>query len=146
MLEIEYKDSYNKDYTITKEIPLSLYSQDDLVKYGYEKKQNNQVTMIIGLIIFALVVIFWLFQFIDYYKTKMPKYKKLLWFIIFLTGIGALFWLFFGRLTQTLPDIPELPKADQFVAEQDFGLSRWIGHSLAAADNGQHIYVQAPDF
>jgi len=97
-VELKYKDNFNKDYMINKEIPFEIFSKDELIKYGFETPENKS-NLIVGAVIGVIVMIYWLFMFIDLLKRKMPKYKKMLWVIIMVIGlpIGAVIYQFFGK-------------------------------------------------
>jgi hypothetical protein len=97
-IELNYKDSFNEDYTVFKEIPLKIYSKEDLIKYGYEVPEQKNTTVLF-VVIGVILMIYWLFMFIDLAKRKMVLYKKILWMAILVIGLplGALLYQFFGK-------------------------------------------------
>ncbi len=97
-VEINYKDEFNKDYTISKELPLKKYTPEELMKYGLmptQKSSSGVVFIAVGIIL----MIYWVFMLVDLVKKKMPRYKKILWLVIFIVGLplGALIYQFFGK-------------------------------------------------
>jgi LPXTG-motif cell wall-anchored protein len=66
-LQVEYKDSNNKDYTEQIKIPLKLYSSAEAKKYGV-----NQGSSKVGILIILLIVGIGLF----FYIRKRRKRNK----------------------------------------------------------------------
>lgn len=97
-VEIKYKDSFNKDYTVSKNIPLTVFSHEELIKYGYVTPENKS-KLFFSLAIGVILMVYWLFMLIDLLKRKMVMYKKLLWLLILIIGLplGAIIYQFFGK-------------------------------------------------
>jgi hypothetical protein len=95
---LRFKDGFNKNKQDIRDIPLKIYSSSDAKRLGLVAPANIG-NVLFSLIIFVITSVFWLFMLMDLRKTKMVKYKKLLWFILVIGThvIGALIYFFLGR-------------------------------------------------
>lgn len=96
-VRLTYKDSLNKEIVSDEIVQLPLYSSSQAKKLGLVDDDRNFVFLYftIGLQIIALV--FGVFMLVDCWRNTLAKYKKILWTIIILTGIGAVLYYFIAR-------------------------------------------------
>src|SRR3989338_8873883 len=57
-IQIEYRDSNNKLYKKSYELPITLYTQEEAYKLGLDKKTNPFTYIIIAIVIIVLIFIF----------------------------------------------------------------------------------------
>ena len=96
-VKLTYKDSRNKEITTEETVKLPIYSSRDAEKFGLVKTNRNILSayLMTGMLIISIVFV--LFMLVDCLKNPLVNYKKLLWTIVILTGIGAIFYYFIAR-------------------------------------------------
>src|SRR3989338_3873813 len=92
-----YKDALNMETVKEEVVGLRLYSKSDAKRFGLVSSQQNMLFVFVKLGIQIVVAAFVIFMLIDCWKNKLPKYKKVLWMAVVVTGIGAVLYYFLAR-------------------------------------------------
>ena len=97
-VELEYKDSYNQDYSSSDTLILNLYSNREAKRLGLVAT-GSAFRSFISFVVFVITTVFWLFMLMDLWKNKMKRYQKWLWLaLVVLTHVvGAVIYYFLGR-------------------------------------------------
>ncbi|MBI2663887.1 hypothetical protein HYX10_00915 [Candidatus Woesearchaeota archaeon] len=96
-VKLTHKDSLNREIVNTEVVQLPIYSGRDAARFGLAAKQRNYLVVFAMLGVQVIAAVFVLFMLIDCQKNSMPKYKKTLWTVVILTGIGAVLYYFLAR-------------------------------------------------
>lgn len=96
-VKVKYKDSYNKAFEEPHEIEVELYDKKQLMKYGLETPAG--AGMIFNIMLLVIVTVFWVSMIMNLAKNKMPKGKKVLWWILVIATyvIGAILYYLMAR-------------------------------------------------
>ncbi len=96
-VKIRYKDDYGKYFEQTEEINVELYNKQQLTKYGLETPAG--AGMIINVMLLIIVTVFWVSMIMNLAKNKMPKGKKILWWVLVIATyvIGAVLYYLMAR-------------------------------------------------
>ncbi len=94
---IAYRDNLNSLISSDESLTLRIYPAAEARKLGLVTTQQNFLFMYMGLGVQLIILVFLLFMLIDCWKNTMPTYKKVLWTVLILTGIGAVLYYFIAR-------------------------------------------------
>jgi len=96
-VKLTYKDDYGKLFEEEHSVKVTLYDKRDAMKYGLEMKQG--AGSIFNYMLLLLVTIFWVAMIMNLAKNKMPKGKKILWWIILIGTyvIGGILYYLMAR-------------------------------------------------
>ncbi len=96
-IKLTYKDDYGKLFEEEHEIEVMLYGKKDAMKYGLEAPTGT--SMITNTILLIIVTVFWVSMIMNLAKNKMPKSKKILWWILVIGTyvIGAVLYYLMAR-------------------------------------------------
>ena len=98
-VRLTYKDSFNKEMTAEETVVLPLYSGAEAAELGLNSGAGGRglagsYATAVLIVIFA---IFTIFMLVDCWKNPIARYRKSLWIVIILTGIGAALYYFIAR-------------------------------------------------
>ncbi|MAG15499.1 hypothetical protein CMO88_00390 [Candidatus Woesearchaeota archaeon] len=96
-VRLTYKDSLNKEIVKNSVVKLPLYSTSDAKKFGLLDGSKSLAYVLITIAVYIILVVFIAFMLIDCWKNSLPKYKKVLWTLMIITGIGAVLYYFIAR-------------------------------------------------
>ncbi len=96
-VRLSYRDNLNKEIVRNGVVKLQLYSKSDAKKFGLVKSSSNFAFAYLGVGMQIIFVVFLISMLIDCWKNHLPKYRKVLWTVIILTGIGAVLYYFLAR-------------------------------------------------
>ncbi len=96
-VRLSYMDNLNREIARTDVVKLRLYSKADANRFGLVKSSSNFAFAYFGVGIQVIVVVFLISMIIDCWKNHLPRYKKVMWAVIILTGIGAVLYYFLAR-------------------------------------------------
>ena len=85
-LRVTYKDSLNTEIVENKVVRMPLYDKGEAIKLGLITNPRNLASMFITFGIQIIVLVFAVFMLVDCWKNGLPKYKKVLWTILIITG------------------------------------------------------------
>jgi hypothetical protein len=96
-IKVKYKDNYGKYFEKTEEIDVELYNKRQLMKYGIEAPPGAGA--IFNIMLLIIVSVFWVSMIMNLRKNKMPKGKKILWWIILIGTyvIGGILYYLMAR-------------------------------------------------
>ncbi len=96
-VRLSYKDNLNREISKTKDVKLPVYSRSDAKKFGLLKSSGSFAMSYLNFGIQLIVGVFLVLMLVDCWKNHLPKYKKVLWTAMILTGIGAVLYYFLAR-------------------------------------------------
>lgn len=96
-VRLSYKDNLNRDIAKNEAVKLPIYSKSDAKKFGLVKGSANFAAAYFGAGIQIIIAVFLISMLVDCWKNRLPKYKKVLWTVMVLTGIGAVLYYFLAR-------------------------------------------------
>ncbi len=94
---LSYMDNLNREIARNGVVKLKIYSKSDAKKFGLVKSSSNFAFAYFGVGMQIIVVVFLISMVIDCWKNHLPKYRKMLWTIVILTGIGSVLYYFLAR-------------------------------------------------
>jgi hypothetical protein len=94
---VKYRDDYGKLIEQEHVIEVQLYSKHELLRYGLETPEG--IGSFINYMILLIVTVFWVSMIFNLKNNKMPKTKKILWWIILIGTyvIGAVLYYLMAR-------------------------------------------------
>ncbi len=94
---LTYKDDYGKYFEEEHEIDVALYDKKDAIKYGLETPAGT--SMIVNGILLIIITVFWVSMIMNLTKNKMPKGKKILWWVLVIGTyvVGAVLYYLMAR-------------------------------------------------
>ena len=94
---LTYKDDYGKLFEEEHEIDVALYDKKNAIKYGLETPAGTN--MIVNGILLIIITVFWVSMIMNLSKNKMPKGKKILWWVLMIGTyvIGAVLYYLMAR-------------------------------------------------
>jgi len=98
-ISLSYRDNFNKGFEEFTTLDLSLFSKEEVSRYQL-KEVPSKVGSIVGALVLILILVFIAFMILDWQHNRMPRYKKILWLITIITGIGAVLYYFMARRTK----------------------------------------------
>jgi len=96
-VRLTYKDSLNQEIIRNGQVALPLYSISDAKRFGLVAGGPGLMTTVLTFGVQILFLIFIIFMLIDCWKNNFPTYKKILWTVVILTGIGTVLYYFIAR-------------------------------------------------
>jgi len=96
-VRLTYKDGLNREIIKDKAVMLPLFSKSDALSFGLVTSSGNLSLTLLTFGIQIISLVFIIFMLIDCWKNNLPKYKKVLWTVLILTGIGAVLYYFLAR-------------------------------------------------
>ncbi len=97
-VQISYKDNLNREIVKTQDVKLPIYSKSDAVRFGLVAANSSNMVVAYFMIGLQLIVFaFLIFMLVDCWKNHLPKYKKVLWMLLIITGPGAVLYYFLAR-------------------------------------------------
>ncbi len=94
---LSYSDNLNREIVRNEVVKLQLYSKSDAKRFGLIKKSSNFALTYLSVGIQIITVVFLISMLIDCWKNSLPKYRKALWTVVILTGVGAVLYYFLAR-------------------------------------------------
>ncbi len=96
-VRLSYMDNLNREIVRNEVVKLPIYSSSDAKKFGLVKSSSNFAVTYFSMGIQVIVIVFLILMLVDCWKNHIPKYKKMLWIVMILTGIGAVLYYFLAR-------------------------------------------------
>ena len=96
-VRLTYKDSLNREIVVNEAVKLPIYSSSDAKRFGLTGGNGNFAFFFLQAGFVVILLAFVLFMLIDSSKNDLPQYKKVIWMVVILTGIGAVLYYFIAR-------------------------------------------------
>jgi hypothetical protein len=97
-VRLSFKDNFNQETVTVERVLLPLYSKGEAGKLGLLAGNTNILAVFFGAGIQVILLVFIIFMLVDCLKNNaLPRYKKVLWTVLILTGMGAALYWFLAR-------------------------------------------------
>ncbi len=96
-VRLSYMDNLNREIVRNEAVRLPIYSGSDAKKLGLVTGSSNFAAAYLSIGVQVMVLVFLILMLVDCWKNHLPRYKKALWAVVILTGIGAVLYYFLAR-------------------------------------------------